>query len=216
MNNRNLPLPPLPSAEAQAARHEPSVNNTREEDGECQPVPVCRFKSKSECMVTKAKRSKGSFPSPDAMLSPQGGEAIMEDIYICSESECGKHAHMVCYKQMLSRNQFVSELGPNDTSLPFACSIRCMKKLLKDKPKDKSSDHKNGKFWDNDGSDTTPSSMEVLLQWLTDQRNAAKYFGAKDSLSDNIGFSAEDGVTKQGLCTEISQIIFQNNGKCTN
>ena len=216
------PLPPLPppaspGAEAQEVSisingtsylvsvHRPSIGATGDDD--CQPVPVCRFKSKSECVVTKAKRSRPLSPVS------QEGAALSEDIYICSESGCGKHAHMVCYNEMISKGDLVSGLEPS-CIIPFACSVRCMKKLLKEEPKDKSHEHKTAKFWDNDGSDTSPSSLDILLQWLTDQGNAAKYFGAKDTTTDSVGFNADDGVTKQGLCNEISQIILQKNGKC--
>lgn len=71
------------------------------------------------------------------------------------------------------------------------------------------------KFWDNDGIDDRPSSMDVLLEWLSDSVNAEKYFGAKDS-GNTTGFDADDGLTKTALCNQIAQLIQSRNGSTRN
>jgi hypothetical protein len=64
------------------------------------------------------------------------------------------------------------------------------------------------KFWDNDGE---PSSLNILLNWITEETNADRYFGAEETRS-KTGFSTDDGVTKNALCKLISERIHQENG----
>ena len=59
------------------------------------------------------------------------------------------------------------------------------------------------KFWDNDAQ---TSFLSILLEWIADERNADKYFGAQDT-SSKSGFSIDNGITKAGLCKQISEVI---------
>ena len=70
----------------------------------------------------------------------------------------------------------------------FACGLRCYKHTLKQSIGDEDTNNNRpvGKFWDNDRVDDGPSSMDILLEWITDSVNAEKYFGAKDT-SDSMG-----------------------------
>ena len=128
-------------------------------------------------------------------------------LYICAS--CDKSFHLDCYKSFIVENDLTHLV--KELRISFVCGKRCYQKVKKDMfnpnknnnvPKD------NPKFWDNDGD---PSSLEVLLDWITDEKNSDKYFGAEDTSSKN-GFSVEDGVSKLGLCKQISELILLKNG----
>jgi hypothetical protein len=68
------------------------------------------------------------------------------------------------------------------------------------------------KFWDNDGKPDGPSSMDILLDWITNELNSDKYFGAKDTSNRSGEYSIEDGETKLGLCKKISEQIQSSVG----
>lgn len=57
---------------------------------------------------------------------------------------------------------------------------------------------------DRDGKEGGPSSISILVNWITDQVYCEKYLEARDATS---GFNADDGMTKAVLCGHISNII---------
>lgn len=164
-----------------------------EEDAEARQ---CRHKLKSQCVVTKLKKSKS-----DASVPP-----IDERIYNCGSKSCGKWSHLLCFSEMINKTN--TAIG-YDTVI-FACGLRCYKQVLKESSGGVIN-RSLGKFWDNDGVNNGPSSMDILLEWITDNVNAEKYFGAKDT-PEGAGFNPEDGLTKTAICAQISQFILARNG----
>ena len=75
----------------------------------------------------------------------------------------------------------------DNTNIIFPiCGKRCYNTVMK-KIKDNSTITKNGqskyekaKSWDNDGNENSKSSIEVLVDWITTEENASKYFGGLD------------------------------------
>jgi len=173
--------------------------NKQQDDSD---VLQCRHKVKSQCIVTKLKRNSNSN-------MPING--VDETIFTCGFKDCGKRSHLVCFAEMIKKTN--TAVG-YDTVI-FACGLRCYKQALKQyKEGEKQTNHSVSKFWDNDGVENGPSSMDILLEWITDSVNAEKYFGAKDT-SEGAGFNAEDGVTKSAMCSKISDLIAARNGKYT-
>ena len=80
----------------------------------------------------------------------------------------------------------------------LVCGKRCLNQY--ERPLLFVKDEKRGKCWDNDNFEDGPSSVDVLIGWLTDQTNTEKYFGAEES-ADN------SGVTKAKLCGGIAKEI---------
>jgi hypothetical protein len=171
-----------------------------EEDSEARQ---CRHKLKSQCIVTKLKKNKSNASMPP----------IDERIFNCGSKDCGKWSHLLCFSEMINKTN--TAVG-YDTII-FACGLRCYKQALKQSSGgvEQQISRPMGKFWDNDRVNNGPSSMDILLEWITDSVNAEKYFGAKDT-PEGAGFNPEDGLTKSALCAQISQFILARNGKHEN
>ena len=63
-------------------------------------------------------------------------------------------------------------------------------------------------LWTNDGTEDTPSSMDMLLDWLTTDGNYSRWKGSdtkKGHLFLNIGLKG--GIKKEVLCTEICNAL---------
>lgn len=166
----------------------------------------CRYKARSQCVVTKTKK---------------GNKNVDERIFTCGLKDCGKKSHFLCFSDMVQRNKTgISGITIGKTEngcdlVLFACGLRCYNRCLKHMVEDRNNtanrqSSSSMKFWDNDSIDNGPSSMDVLLEWISDSSNAEKYFGAKDS--GNAGFDADDGLTKTALCNQIAQVIQSRTG----
>lgn len=151
----------------------------------------CNFKKKSQCKVLR----KGKQVMSD------------EDNYLYTCALCDKCIHLDCYNAFITDNDLTHIV--KELNISLVCGKRCYQKVKKElfdlANKKAKTVTENPKFWDNDGE---PLSLEILLDWITDERNSDKYFGAKDSSSKN-GFSIEDGISKLGLCKQISELIWR-------
>ena len=76
-------------------------------------------------------------------------------------------------------------IATNNTKLIFpVCGKRCYNTVehLRNKKDTKShSEYASAQSWDNDGTDTHRSSIDILIGWLTTEENATKYFGGLDT-----------------------------------
>ena len=101
----------------------------------------------------------------------------------------------------------------NHTKLIFPfCGKRCFNKLTHHRNKvcDKEeSEYATISSWDNDGDDTTKSSVAVLIDWMTTEENCSKYFGGLDA---NGRTSAN---RKEAYHLYIRDEIKKENGKNT-
>jgi hypothetical protein len=102
-------------------------------------------------------------------------------------------------------------LSKCDTKLIFpVCGKRCYNSVCfyrnkRDKPKE--SEYAIAQSWDNDGSDTKKSSIDVLINWFTTEENCSRYFGGLD----------REGRTstnrKEAYHHHIRDLIEKENGK---
>ena len=67
--------------------------------------------------------------------------------------------------------------------------------------------------WISDGNETKEnlSSLDLLLLWISDEKNSSRYLGFMDSHSYDNGCSGDEGKTKFALCNEIYRYIKDNN-----
>jgi hypothetical protein len=64
--------------------------------------------------------------------------------------------------------------------------------------------------WDKDGKDGKPSSIKVLIDWLTTEENASMYFGGVNEVGKT------NAMRKESYHKVIRQIIIEKNGKLLN
>jgi hypothetical protein len=64
--------------------------------------------------------------------------------------------------------------------------------------------------WDKDGKDGKPSSIQVLIDWLTTEENASMYFGGVNEVGKT------NAMRKESYHKVIRQIIIEKNGKLLN
>jgi hypothetical protein len=99
----------------------------------------------------------------------------------------------------------------NDTTqliFPF-CGRRCHKTICNYRKKQdtkKVSDYANSQNWENDGSSTKKSSIQVLIDWITTEENCSSYFGGVDSNGRT------DGNRKESYHHYIREQIRKENG----
>ena len=134
------------------------------EDVARQENDQCRYKARSQCIVTKNKR---------------GNKNIDERIFTCGLKDCGKKCHFLCFSDMVEKSKtgiagITIGRSENGCDLVlFACGLRCYNRCLKHIVEDTNSatnrqTSSSMKFWDNDGIDDGPSLMDVLLEWISD------------------------------------------------
>ena len=113
------------------------------------------------------------------------------------------------------------DIHAKDIIIPF-CGKSCynaIKKLREKKPTDiesinrkKSAEDKINRNsmlrWDSDSRNGSFTSEEVIVNWLTDDENAEKYFGGTHGKKAKV-----NGVTKDSYHVELSDLIFETN--CT-
>jgi len=179
----------------------------------------CRYKKKSQCAIV-AMSKRGEDPSLDDTC-----------FFACAAVNCNKIFHLACYKAMINNDKSGSHVT-KDNSCPslshpssdtsrsvfLVCGKQCYSRMKRDLFDSAGGGNKlkradSGlKFWDNDGKPDGPSSMDILLDWITNELNSDKYFGAKDTSNRSGEYSIEDGETKLGLCKKISEQIQSSVG----
>ena len=67
----------------------------------------------------------------------------------------------------------------------------------------------NGPRWSGDGDEFkgVSSSLELLLHWISDEKNSSRYLGKEDTTENDTLFGGNDGNTKLVLCWEIRKYI---------
>ena len=99
------------------------------------------------------------------------------------------------------------------TKLIFpVCGKRCYNTLMKTKKnnaKDGASDYTVAQSWDKDGNvnTNTMSSIDILIDWLTTEENASKYFGGVD-MDGNT-----NATRKEAYHHHIRDLIKKENGR---
>ena len=82
-------------------------------------------------------------------------------------------------------NSIVNNIKKGNTKLIFpVCGKRCYNsiELTRSKKDIKShSEYAAAQTWDNDGDETSKSSIDVLIEWLTTEENSTNYFGGVDT-----------------------------------
>jgi hypothetical protein len=97
------------------------------------------------------------------------------------------------------------------------CGKEChnkYKRIVEDKEREVYKKANSG--WTKDasnGSSGLTSSMDVPLNWITDERNCDRYFGSHVSTTSSHANTADKAITKHDLCKKIVQIIQQEVGK---
>ena len=66
---------------------------------------------------------------------------------------------------------------------------------------------KKKQLWANDGIDGGPSSMSILLDWLTTEGNYSRWKGSETQKGISTWLGLKGGVKKETLCTEICNLI---------
>ena len=116
--------------------------------------------------------------------------------------------HMDKSINMVEVNNFFQS---DQTNLMFPfCGKRCYNSLYQVRNKTTKSDdseYASIQNWEKDGSDTSRSSMMVLIDWLSTQENCSSYFGGLDS---NGNTSAN---RKETYHHHIRNLIMKENGK---
>ena len=84
-----------------------------------------------------------------------------------------------------------------------ACKIRSIEK----KAVAGQSEYATSLSWDNDGSETQKSSIEVLIGWITTEENASLYFGGLDIEGRT------SATRKEAYHHEIRDLIKAENGE---
>ena len=94
----------------------------------------------------------------------------------------------------------------------LVCGKRCYNTLMKTKKnnsKDGVSDYTVAQSWDKDGNvnTNTMSSIDILIDWLTTEENASKYFGGVD-MDGNT-----NATRKEAYHHHIRDLIKKENGR---
>jgi len=114
---------------------------------------------------------------------------------------CDKKIHLVCY---FNKMKLIEEQHLRDSQgfvLPV-CSQRCLKSRQKSKKE------LGNKRWNTDHvKESGPTSMTILLDWLTIEENATKYLSCKAS----PGKTVQD--LKMQLVLPVSKKILEELGK---
>ena len=90
------------------------------------------------------------------------------------------------------------------------CGKRCYNTVCKSKTKkgtDGQSDYAAAQSWDNDGKENKRSSIEILIEWITTEENASKYFGGLDIEGKT------SATRKEAYHHHIRDIIKNENGE---
>ena len=66
--------------------------------------------------------------------------------------------------------------------------------------------------WDADDNDVNKTSIVIQLEWLTTKDKTNMYLSAEDFVKKNDQFCGDDGITKNSLTLEVSNIIFAKIG----
>jgi hypothetical protein len=103
------------------------------------------------------------------------------------------------------------ELSNSEAKVIFpVCGKRCFSNIEKyriNKTNETTTSNSNMFNWEKDGDETKKSSIDLLIDWLTTEENATKYFGG----SDKNGRTK--GMNKDGYHKVIRKYIMDRNGK---
>lgn len=105
-----------------------------------------------------------------------------------------------------SKEGILPEYDVEKTGLinPLFCGKHCYNKFVSDiknlQKKKEKEDELNLSRWHNDGKTPTVNSMQVLINWLTDEANYTNYRGGKVN-------GQTDGKSKMAFCGDISNEI---------
>ena len=114
---------------------------------------------------------------------------------------CEKKLHLLCYFEKMKLNEEQHLQDSQGFVLPV-CSQRCYK------AKSKSKKELSNKRWNTDHvKESGPTSMTILLDWLTTEENATKYLSCKAS----PGRTVQD--IKMKLVLPVSEKVFEQLGK---
>ena len=115
-------------------------------------------------------------------------------------------------------NHVVSE--GDEECVVLTCGTRCHKKVsdiqrrhernLKHPDSKSNEEESESNRWHNDAN---PSSLNVLLDWLTDHSNASRYFGHTNHLEKDKKMGGDDGVSKDSLHLEFQAFLRSKNGQ---
>lgn len=168
-------------------------------------VHKCGYSARSKCLV-RSREFSGS-----------------QGLYLCDADGCQKAMHPVCSFRMIHENKngdfFFHESNcatgnERDKYTVLFCGKECYNKYKRvTEEKDKEEIKRANSGWTTDGVNGGKSSMDVLLSWLTDERNCDRYFGSKVSSSNTN--HAEKTETKNDLCKEIVANIEKEVGMFT-
>ena len=138
--------------------------------------------------------------------------------YRCTNKACkgpgggAKTVHLKCFFQFIENEKDGKHLISGDKVM-LVCSRKCYKvvdeslKKVKVVPARATSKSPTPPHWANDGLDGKPSSEQILVEWLSDQRNIERYLGAENSSGNESFFGGDGGKSKIGICLEISEYI---------
>jgi hypothetical protein len=164
----------------------------------------CAYACRSKCLV----RSK---------------EVTSQVVLPCYTDGCNKMTHPICSLRMTLESKggeifyvHLSDIAKTKVTV-LLCGKEChnkYKRIVEDKEREVYKKANSG--WTKDasnGSSGLTSSMDVPLNWITDERNCDRYFGSHVSTTSSHANTADKAITKHDLCKEIVQIIQQEVGK---
>lgn len=158
----------------------------------------CAYSCRSKCLV----RSK---------------EASAQVMFLCYTAGCRKETHAICSLRMVHESKggiffFENSCDTTPEVTVLHCRKECYNKYKRGiEEQEKEMYKKANSGWTDDGKNGNGvTSMDVLIKWLTDDRNCDRYFGSH--VSSNKSNIAEKAVTKNDLCKEIVEIIEQEVG----
>ena len=129
------------------------------------------------------------------------------ELYMCQIESCSNVLHIPCYVNMVKtcKEGMYPTLDSSKglINLLFCGKVCYNKHLMEVKNKEKEKDAENKlKQWHCDGKEGGVHSMEVLMNWLTDEVNYSNYRGGKVA-------GTTDGKSKLTLCGDISNLIYE-------
>ena len=167
----------------------------------------CRFYTSRQCVCKKGK-------SEGTMVFCCGYHHSTTSKTNSSPTIDMKPVHIECFLKFLDEINIKQSLETIDlltgeTTCHVVCGKRCLQNFQKMTLKAGGNATKQVLSWHTDGN---PSSMEVLLNWLTNQQNADRFLGKENTSHADKSFGGEDGETKMSLCNEIATLIKEKVG----
>ena len=136
-----------------------------------------------------------------------------EEIVVRKQCRCRGSLRATAQSQPKKDRKDLFELSSQEAKLVFpVCGKRCFSNIQKFRIKDKiESTVNSGVYnWDKDRTEDKKSSIDILIDWLTTEENASKYFGGTDKNGKT------SGLKKDGYHKIIREKILKENGKTKN